>query len=504
MRFDYRVVGRVSREDIAALGLRASEALAHGNERTILPIIAKAAASERTNPTLWHWTGLLQRALDDHVAAMEALAAAAELAPNDARIAHAYARTALEAGIPAVALFERAHIRAPMDGDILLGLTAARFAQGDVDGAITGIDSLLMGNPGWIAGHETLGRLRWEHGERIGFARSFERALATAPRDSSLWRSYIILLIHAEQWDQALDAIGRALSMLGEVPFLAANEAIVRSQRAEIERADQLFEALEGVGDETVAAHHLRHELRNCRLDRAAKLTERWATIPDAQLVWPYIGLVWRLRDDPRWHWLEGDERLVSQTDVDLNQQQVQALAAALRGLHLARSDRLDQSVRGGTQTDGPLFSRIDPEIRQLRTIIADAVAQHVAQLPPIDEAHPILRLPQDRETRFAGSWSVRLRGRGHHAHHIHPAGWFSSAFYVQLPDMEQEHSKTAGWLSLGVPQQELGLALTATRLIEPKVGRLVLFPSTMWHGTIPFDQGERLTVAFDVARPTV
>jgi len=28
---------------------------------------------------------------------------------------------------------------------------------------------------------------------------------------------------------------------------------------------------------------------------------------------------------------------------------------------------------------------------------------------------------------------------------------------------------------------------------------RLALFPSVFWHGTRPFDDGERLTVAFDV-----
>ena len=43
-----------------------------------------------------------------------------------------------------------------------------------------------------------------------------------------------------------------------------------------------------------------------------------------------------------------------------------------------------------------------------------------------------------------------------------------------------------AGWLALGEPQAELGLDLPPFRLIEPKPGRLVLFPSTMWHGTAP------------------
>jgi hypothetical protein len=48
----------------------------------------------------------------------------------------------------------------------------------------------------------------------------------------------------------------------------------------------------------------------------------------------------------------------------------------------------------------------------------------------------------------------------------------------------------------------DLGMNLPPIRLVEPKQGRLVLFPSTMWHGTRPFDAGERLTVAFDVKRP--
>ena len=103
---------------------------------------------------------------------------------------------------------------------------------------------------------------------------------------------------------------------------------------------------------------------------------------------------------------------------------------------------------------------------------------------------------------RFAGSWSVRLTGEGFHVNHVHPAGWISSAFYVALPEAAMGGEAHAGWLSLGEPQAELGLDLPPIRLIEPRPGRLVLFPSTMWHGTRPFATGERLTVAFDVASP--
>ena len=58
-----------------------------------------------------------------------------------------------------------------------------------------------------------------------------------------------------------------------------------------------------------------------------------------------------------------------------------------------------------------------------------------------------------------------------------------------------------AGWLSLG-ESRDLVPELSPLRLVEPRPGRLVLFPSTMWHGTRPFPSGERLTVAFDIAVP--
>ena len=55
------------------------------------------------------------------------------------------------------------------------------------------------------------------------------------------------------------------------------------------------------------------------------------------------------------------------------------------------------------------------------------------------------------------------------------------------------------GWLAVGEPPPEFDTGLPPLQMVEPKPGRLVLFPSTMWHGTRPFGDGERLTCAFDV-----
>ena len=52
------------------------------------------------------------------------------------------------------------------------------------------------------------------------------------------------------------------------------------------------------------------------------------------------------------------------------------------------------------------------------------------------------------------------------------------------------------------VADERLGLAIAPSRMVQPLPGRLVLFPSYLWHGTVPFEGGERLTIAFDVRPP--
>lgn len=465
-----------------------------------MPLVAAAAHAVGNDPALWQWTALLHRALDENEAALAAFLQVQKLRPNDAKAAHGHALAALALGRPAVALFEHAWRLAPNDGEALLGIANARHADGDLAGAIAGLDALLVQHPRWLPGHHLAAHLRWLSGDRAGFTASLERALQAAPRDHGLWHALILLLLQAERYEAVLDAVGRGRAAAGPQLFFDANEAAAAAELGDVETADRIFAAIGEIDDMPFAVRRVRHLLRSGRIEQAAALAERWTSRPDANLIWPYAGLAWRLLGDPRWAWLEGDERFVGVIDIGDALPSLDALADCLRGLHGDRQEQLDQSVRGGTQTRGVLFARAEPEIRALRAAIVEAVTAHIAQLPPHDPAHPLLGAPRPRAIRFSGSWSVRLSAQGHHASHIHPAGWLSSAFYAALPSEEQRGPAPAGWLALGVPEPALGLDLPPTRLIEPKTGRLVLFPSTMWHGTMPFDRGERLTAAFDVA----
>jgi tetratricopeptide (TPR) repeat protein len=479
------------------------DALDFGLEDIGLALLEPAIGFAPRDHRLHQVAGLLHRQIEDLAPAIAAFTQAARLAPQDGQIAHSLARAHLEAGLPSVALFQAARRLAPQDADVVLGLIAALQADEGPEAAAAELALTLQTHRRWLTGHEALARLRWQSGDKDGFTASLDALLADEPRNMEAWRSLIITLTQGDLYERTLEALERGRAAAGPNVLFDANEAVSRSELGQFGQADALFARLQGIDDPTLRVRQTRHLLRAGRVAEAIAVAEPMLATAQAHLFWPYMALAWRLTGDPRAQWLEGDPRLVGVYDLADRLPPLDALAARLRLLHISKHQPLEQSVRLGTQTDGALFSRLESEIRTLRQVIADTVKQHVAGLPPIDPDHPTLAKKREGRIRFAGSWSVRLTSGGHHANHIHPAGWFSSAFYVALPDPAQRGDATAGWLTLGEPQDRLGLDLAPTRLIEPKPGRLVLFPSTMWHGTRPFDAGERLTVAFDVAPPS-
>ena len=483
----------------------AIEALRTPNAPKMLPDIEGALRQAPQDARLWHLKGLIHRSEDRRELAIPALQKAVGLAPSDPLIAHGLARTLWEAGLPSVDAYARALRLKPGDPKLLMGLVSALLSENRIADAIGGLERGVERQPQWTEGHELLSNLRWLEGERDGFARSFDEALALHPGDLALRRQQILTLLHAELYDQVLASIAEGRREFGDNLLFDVNEAIAWSETGEMDRADALFEQLEDVADGPTQIRRVRHLLRSGRPADAATVMEPWLKSAEALGFWPYAATAWRMTGDPRSEWLEGDERFVGVYDIADRLPPLDKLAETLRALHTTRGQPLVQSVRGGTQTDGHLFHLIDPTIVALREAIRETVREHVERLPARDPGHPLLAPPRE-PIAFSGAWSVRLQAGGFHSNHVHPMGWISSALYIVLPpDLGevQPGGERAGWLALGEPRtSSFPLDLPPPRLIEPKPGRLALFPSWMWHGTRPFGAGERLTVAFDVAIP--
>ena len=171
-------------------------------------------------------------------------------------------------------------------------------------------------------------------------------------------------------------------------------------------------------------------------------------------------------------------------------------LANSLQGLHGLTAHPVGQSLRHGTQTSANLRHSDDPVIRAFFIAIDGPIRHHIAML---GQGSDPLRSRNTGDYRIAGCWSVRLNPGGYHAPHFHSKGWLSSACHIVLPSVVGTQGKE-GWLAFGASAFEGVRPLPPEPYEKPEPGRLVLFPSYMWHGTVPFSGTEpRLTIAFDV-----
>lgn len=430
----------------------------------------------------------------DMVAACKAIDIAATKAPDNPAIAFMQAQFAFEGWYEAVPLFERAARLNPGNVDLVRNFVLALAAEGQSERAVKLLEGLLARNPGWIDGLNVLATLRSTAGEE-DFARGFADAASQQPGNAALYLAWFHKLAAAKDWEGAAWVLARADKHVPDAMRLA--HLYLECETGAASAGPSILDGLAANDDPGLALLQLRHALRHDDPHRALGIAEAQLGTAQEGQFWPYCSLCWRLLDDPRAEWLDGDPSFAASIDLEFEAGELGALAQFLRSLHTMNAPYPEQSVRGGTQTDRNLLLHHDPRILKLRSLITKAVVGWRDKLPDAQERHPLLsRKPA--EIRFSGSWSVRLAGGGHHSAHTHPMGWASSALYIAVPqDMGDDH---AGDLAIGMPPPELGLRLEPTSYFKPKVGRLVLFPSTSWHGTVPFEGEERLTVAFDVA----
>ena len=357
-----------------------------------------------------------------------------------------------------------------------------------------------LANPEW---HKFHNEILYRLDRRDEYLKSYDSAPKTAP----LLLSKAFFLSHEKRGEEALQTY-RDAARLAPTDRLAA--AGVASALTMLGRYDEALSAF----DTLLARHDQDGELYGCAAQaallggdpaKAVALCERAVAIdPHDQVALSTMGTAWRLMEDERDEQLNGYDRLIQSFELeapdgfssmeDFNAE----LNAWLDSVHPKTREYLNQSLRGGTQTPDQIFGRGHDLVEKIRTRIDQAVARYITGLKE-DDSHPFLAR-RARDFRYSGSWSSRLRDCGFHVNHIHPQGWISSCYYVAVPKAVEDVAERQGWIKFGEPAFKVTLKDPIRRAIQPRPGRLVLFPSYMWHGTVPFhDAQARTTIAFDV-----
>ncbi len=432
----------------------------------------------------------------------EAVFAAGSAAhPADPGLAFGLAQTRYELGYPAAELFAAVRKLAPDNLDVARNQALALISESRADAARALLEPLLAQQSDWLDGHKALATLNWTHGDQLHFSDHLGPACRAQPQNPALWLAWFRNLAQAKQWPAALAVLDEAERHLGATPAVLVSRLFVATESGDVARAEALLTATAAIKGDVTSLCRIRHALRQGDARRAEAEALPLTASPSAMLYWPYLSLAWRLLGDDRAAWLDRPEQLIQQAEAGWSAAELAELAQVLHGLHTAVAPYIEQSVRGGTQTDRSVLLRHEPVLQRIKARLLDLVREYVDGLPPTDLQHPLLSAPRG-ELRIEGSWSVRLARQGHNVPHTHALGWLSTAFYVALPNPAQMGAAPAGHIAFGQPPAELNLPLEPYRTITPAPGRLAIFPSTLWHSTVPFDDGERLVIAFDIRRP--
>lgn len=225
------------------------------------------------------------------------------------------------------------------------------------------------------------------------------------------------------------------------------------------------------------------------------------AEAPYHQMALALQATAWRMTGDPRYTAMHDYDRLIGVYDLfdetkAEDREYLEALRVALHRLHGFTVHPFSQSVRGGGQSALRLDGAHEGPIERLLDHFRATVRQHIGAVGAGDG---IFDQRNSGSAELSGAWSVRLEAAGRHTNHVHPMGWVSSAFYVSVPEESDDAEAKPGWIKFGEPGIRTTPPLAPELYVQPKPGRLVLFPSYMWHGTVPCASNQqRLTVAFD------
>jgi len=376
---------------------------------------------------------------------------------------------------------------------------AGRIAEADAQ-----FESGLKAWPTDVALHVQLARLRWQNGAGENMTRNLEAAIEAHPQEMQLRLVAADLLRNAGETDKALTLLERGLALAPHSAAFLTSLGVMRADTGQIDEALRLLRAatVRAPQSSPVKRNLVSVLLRTGAAEEALRLAEELiASAPDDQQLIAYRATALRLLGDARYGDLHDYPRLVRQYRLepqaafaDIAQFNA-AFARELLALHRGQRP-LEQSLRGGTQTERNL-PRDNPVIAAFFAMLDAPVRDYIARLRDGDTRHPTDRR-KSAGYRVAGSWSVQLQPGGFHINHVHPQGWLSSAYYVDLPEIPGGDNQQ-GWLKFGEPAFPMP-ACPPDFHVRPYPGLLVLFPSYVWHGTVPFESGgRRLTAAFDV-----
>lgn len=392
------------------------------------------------------------------------------------------------------------------DADVAFVLGRALLEQARFDEAETQFRKVVQARPEHQIAHGNLMELVWMRtGDVHEASRELDKVLHVHADSQGLRITKARLLTSARLPREALAAIDTGLQLAPSAQTLLAAAATIAldfdGARA-LDYAKRLHAiaphdrvAQVAVGNASLATGHAREALVIAERLHDSDPTDGRALAMKADAL--------RMLGDSRYRELLDYQHLVRVELIDVPPGWIDLdaylaeLVTDLGRAHTLRAHPVGNSLREGSQIQLAPQNSPFASIRAFPQAIDGPIRRYIQA---IGDGNDPMRKRNTGRYRISGIWSVRLRPTGFHVSHYHPEGWISSACYLHLPHAVERGGE--GWLKFGEPAFPTHPALNPEYFVRPRPGLLALFPSYMWHGTVPFagaPEDRRLTIAFDV-----
>ena len=153
----------------------------------------------------------------------------------------------------------------------------------------------------------------------------------------------------------------------------------------------------------------------------------------------------------------------------------------------------INKTTYKGFQSMSNLFENPLGKLSNLKSIITDELDLYYLKFKK--ESCSYIKKWPSKKKLFA--WHVILKNQGYQDAHIHSGGWLSGVIYLKLvPALE----KNEGAIEFGLNGEFYSDVNSPKVIYQPKLGDIILFPSSLHHKTIPFSTDtDRISIAFDL-----
>ncbi len=305
----------------------------------------------------------------------------------------------------------------------------------------------------------------------------FRKITKAAPDYAAGWHNLGNVLVKLEKHGPAVEAFSRAAKLAPDNPFV-----------------------LYGLGRALLWVHQYTESVE--RLSRAIEL----APYELQMLSYKILALRHAGRDDEADD-LEGINDMILTVHVppppehSSLQSWNEALQEELLNHPALTTEFQNRATRNGAKVDGMFEGNATPIFRQFEKQVRASFEETLERMPKKPN-HPLpLSIANSYTTDM---WANVMHDGGHQAPHNHPKGWFSACYYNALPDrVTTSGDAHEGWIEFGGTAYDFPEPAHAPkRQIQPEPGLMAVFPSYVFHRTIPFSSDQlRISCAFD-AKP--